>query len=95
IDPERLDEKTFAAYLYAPDVPDPDLLIRTGGESRVSNFLLWQIAYTEIFTTDLMWPDFREAQLVEALVDYQSRERRFGLTSEQASGDETTGEDLA
>ncbi|MCP4039916.1 MAG: isoprenyl transferase [bacterium] len=95
IDPERLDEKTFAAYLYAPDVPDPDLLIRTGGESRVSNFLLWQIAYTEIFTTDLMWPDFRETQLVEALVDYQSRERRFGLTSEQASGDETTGEDLA
>lgn len=87
LDPERLDEKTFAAYLYAPEVPDPDLLIRTGGESRVSNFLLWQIAYSEIYTTQHMWPDFREEQFVDAIVDYQSRERRFGLTSAQVGGD--------
>jgi undecaprenyl diphosphate synthase len=83
IDAERLDEATFARYLYAPDVPDPDLLIRTGAESRVSNFLLWQIAYTELYTTDVMWPDFRKSHLVEAIRDYQSRERRFGLTSAQ------------
>ncbi len=64
-------------------------MIRTGGESRVSNFLLWQIAYAEIFTTPCMWPEFREEQLVEAIVEYQSRERRFGLTGEQAKGDDT------
>ena len=86
LDPERLDEKTFAAYLYAPDLPDPDLLIRTGGELRVSNFLLWQIAYSEIYTTDLMWPEFREGDFIDAIVDYQSRERRFGLTSAQVGG---------
>jgi undecaprenyl diphosphate synthase len=85
IDPERLDEKTFAAYLYAPDLPDPDLLIRTGNECRVSNFLLWQIAYAEIYTTSVMWPDFRKPHLLEAIADYQSRERRFGLTSAQVS----------
>ena len=78
VDADSLDEKTFAAYLYDPEIPDPDLLIRTGAESRVSNFLLWQIAYSEIYTTDLMWPDFRKEHLVEALVDYQARERRFG-----------------
>jgi undecaprenyl diphosphate synthase len=83
VDPEHLDEKTFAAYLYAPDLPDPDLLIRTGAESRVSNFLLWQIAYAEFYATDVMWPDFREAHLLEALRDYQQRERRFGLTGAQ------------
>ncbi len=83
MDPERLDEKIFAAYLYEPDLPDPDLLIRSGAESRVSNFLLWQIAYTEIYTTDLMWPDFRKSHLVDAILDYQQRERRFGLTSAQ------------
>ena len=83
LDPERLDEKTFAAFLYAPDIPDPDLLIRTGAESRVSNFLLWQIAYSEIYTTELMWPEFGKRHLVDALVDYQHRERRFGLTSAQ------------
>jgi undecaprenyl diphosphate synthase len=83
VDAEHLDEKTFSAYLYDPELPDPDLLIRTGGESRVSNFLLWQIAYTEIFVTDLRWPDFRKTNLVDALLDYQSRERRFGLTSAQ------------
>ncbi|MCH8132343.1 MAG: DUF3418 domain-containing protein, partial [Myxococcales bacterium] len=83
IDPEALDEKTFAEYLYDPEIPDPDLLIRTGGESRVSNFLLWQIAYTEIFVTDVRWPDFRKNHLVEALRDYERRERRFGRTSAQ------------
>jgi undecaprenyl diphosphate synthase len=83
VDPEQLDEKTFAAYLYAPDLPDPDLLIRTGAESRVSNFLLWQIAYAEIFTTDVMWPDFREEHLAAAIADYAGRERRFGMTGAQ------------
>jgi undecaprenyl diphosphate synthase len=86
VDPERLDEKTFAAYLYDPEIPDPDLLIRTGGERRVSNFLLWQIAYTELFVSDVRWPDFRKSHLVEALLDYQGRERRFGLTSAQVRG---------
>jgi undecaprenyl diphosphate synthase len=86
VDPDHLDEKTFAAYLYEPDLRDPDLLIRTGGESRVSNFLLWQIAYTEIYVTDRMWPDFRKSHLVEALLDYQNRERRFGLTTAQVRG---------
>ena len=83
IEANSIDEKIFAAHLYDPDIPDPDLLIRTGAELRVSNFLLWQIAYTEIYTTDLMWPDFRKPDLVEALLDYQGRERRFGLTGEQ------------
>jgi undecaprenyl diphosphate synthase len=83
VDPEQLDDKTFAAYLYDPELSDPDLLIRTGGERRVSNFLLWQIAYTEIFVSEVRWPDFRKTHLVEAIVDYQGRERRFGLTSDQ------------
>jgi len=83
VDPERLDEKTFAAYLYDPELPDPDLLIRTGAESRVSNFLLWQIAYTEFHTTDAMWPEFRKPDLEAAIAEYQTRERRFGLTSAQ------------
>jgi undecaprenyl diphosphate synthase len=86
VDPDQLDEKTFAAYLYDPELPDPDLLIRTGAESRVSNFLLWQIAYSEIYTTDAMWPEFRKPHLVEAIADYQKRERRFGLTSAQVRG---------
>jgi undecaprenyl diphosphate synthase len=86
VDPEAIDEKTFAAYLYDPELPDPDLLIRTGAESRVSNFLLWQIAYTELFTTDVMWPDFRADHLRLALRDYRARERRFGLTSAQVRG---------
>ena len=91
VDPERLDEKTFAAHLYEPELPDPDLLIRTGSEHRVSNFLLWQIAYTEIYTTPVMWPDFRKGHLIEAFLDYQSRERRFGLTSAQVRGGESEG----
>ena len=83
LDPESLDEKAFADYLYAPDISDPDLLIRTGGEQRVSNFLLWQIAYAELHLSERMWPDFRRADFEAALIDYQRRERRFGLTSEQ------------
>jgi undecaprenyl diphosphate synthase len=86
VDAESIDEKTFGAYLYDGDAPDPDLLIRTGGELRVSNFLLWQIAYAEIHATEVMWPDFRKEHLVAALLDYQGRERRFGLTSDQVRG---------
>jgi len=80
---DRLTPETFSAYLYTGDIPDPDLLIRTSGECRISNFLLWQLAYTEIYFTDTLWPDFRRRQLLDALVDYQGRERRFGKTSEQ------------
>lgn len=74
----QIDEETIGRYLYTGDVPDPDLLIRTSGEMRVSNFLLWQIAYTEIHVTDVLWPDFRREHLYRAILDYQSRERRFG-----------------
>ena len=88
IDPEGLDEKTFASYLYAPDVPDPDLLIRTGAERRISNFLLWQIAYTELHMSRCMWPEFRRREFEMALLDFQSRERRFGLTSAQVQDGE-------
>jgi undecaprenyl diphosphate synthase len=76
--PDELDERRFAGYLYTAGQPDPDLLIRTSGEQRVSNFLLWQIAYAEIFITDTLWPDFRCRHLLGAVVDYQKRERRFG-----------------
>ncbi len=74
----ELTEDTFRSYLYLPDVPDPDLLIRTSGELRVSNFLLWQIAYSEIVVTELLWPDFRGPNLLQTIADYQKRERRFG-----------------
>src|ERR671914_3150954 len=77
-DPERLDEDSFARYLYAPDLPDPDLLIRTSGELRISNFLLWQLAYAELVFVDTLWPDFGEPQLREALEAYARRRRRFG-----------------
>jgi undecaprenyl diphosphate synthase len=80
---EDLTQGVFSSYLYTAGIPDPDLLIRTSGEYRVSNFLLWQTAYTEFFFTDVLWPDFREEHLMEAIQDYQKRERRFGLTSEQ------------
>ena len=92
LDPEQIDEKVFAACLYAPDHPDPDLLIRTGGESRISNFLLWQVAYTEIHVTAVMWPDFRKSDLVDALLWYQDRERRYGLTSAQVRRDGPGGD---
>ncbi len=73
----------FAAGLFTRGIPDPDLLVRTSGEYRLSNFLLWQMAYTEFYFTDILWPDFREEQLIEAIIEYQKRERRFGLTSDQ------------
>lgn len=78
VDPASLDEETFSRYLYTASLPDPDLLIRTSGELRVSNFLLWQIAYSEIWITPDYWPDFRRKQFLQALVDYEKRERRFG-----------------
>jgi undecaprenyl diphosphate synthase len=81
--PEEVDEAMFSRHLYTGDLPDPDLLIRTSGEERISNFLLWQIAYTELYVSPVYWPDFREPQLMEALTEYQRRERRFGKTSEQ------------
>ncbi len=81
-----LDESIFQRYLSTRDHPDPDLLIRTGGEQRVSNFLLWQIAYAELYVTDTLWPDFGKADLEAALDDFAARERRFGLTSEQIGG---------
>ena len=74
----EIDEETIGRYLYSAGSPDPDLLIRTSGEMRVSNFLLWQIAYTEIWVTDTLWPDFRRAELYQAICEYQQRERRFG-----------------
>jgi undecaprenyl diphosphate synthase len=76
--PEELDEDRFASYLYTAGQPDPDLLIRTSGEMRVSNYLLWQIAYAEIYVTETLWPDFRRRHLLEAVLAYQKRERRYG-----------------
>jgi undecaprenyl diphosphate synthase len=78
VDPDQLDESMFGSLLYTAGQPDPDLLIRTSGEMRVSNFLLWQIAYAEIWVTDALWPDFRDRHLLEAVVDYQKRDRRYG-----------------
>jgi undecaprenyl diphosphate synthase len=78
IDPADLDEAKFSDFLYTAGQPDPDLLIRTSGEMRVSNFLLWQIAYAEIWVTDTLWPDFRRRDLLNAIVDYQKRDRRYG-----------------
>lgn len=78
-----LNEKTFSKYLAMKNIPDPDLMIRTGGEFRISNFLLWQLAYSEIYISDYYWPDFKRTQFYKAISDYQKRERRFGLTSEQ------------
>jgi undecaprenyl diphosphate synthase len=77
-DPARLDEETFAGYLYAPELPDPDLIIRTSGERRISNFLLWQLAYAELIFVETLWPDFGEEHLREALDAYAGRRRRFG-----------------
>jgi undecaprenyl diphosphate synthase len=83
IDEKDLSERSFENYLQTAGIPDPELLIRTSGEMRVSNFLLWQIAYTELFITPTLWPDFRKEHLYEAIWSYQQRERRFGKTSEQ------------
>jgi undecaprenyl diphosphate synthase len=83
---DALDETTFASFLYTAGQPDPDLMIRTSGEMRVSNFLLWQIAYAEIWVTDALWPDFRARHLFEAIVDYQKRDRRYGAIAAQTVG---------
>ena len=83
INPKQIDEPLFSQMLYTRDIPDPDLLIRTGGEFRLSNFLLWQIAYTEIHVTDIFWPAFGKEELMTAIYEYQNRERRFGKISEQ------------
>jgi len=86
IQPEEITLKRFSQYLWTRGMPDPDLLIRTSGEFRISNFLLWQIAYTELYVTETLWPDFDRKELLQAIAHYQSRERRFGLTSEQLNG---------
>jgi undecaprenyl diphosphate synthase len=85
ISPDALDEPAFASFLYTAGQPDPDLLIRTSGEMRVSNFLLWQIAYAEIWVTEALWPDFRARDLLEAVVDYQKRDRRYGAIGSEAA----------
>jgi len=85
LESKYISEDILSQELYTSNIPDPDLLIRTGGENRISNFLLWQLAYTELFMTNMFWPDFREKALLEAIIDYQSRQRRFGQTGEQVS----------
>ncbi|WBX74080.1 isoprenyl transferase [Tenacibaculum pacificus] len=83
LDIEKIDEKIINNHLYTFNLPDVDLMIRTSGEQRISNFLLWQMAYAELYFTDILWPDFRKEHLFDAIIDYQNRERRFGKTSEQ------------
>ena len=87
LNPADIDDEAFAARLATWDMPDPDLLIRTGGDLRVSNYLLWQIAYSELYFTSKYWPDFSKEDFVEAIADFQSRERRFGKTSEQVNNE--------
>ena len=82
-DISKIDEKTFAENLYTAQIPDPELLIRTSGEFRISNFLLWQISYSELYFTEKLWPDFSEEDFIDAVYDYQHRQRRFGKTSKQ------------
>ncbi len=83
LDAQTIDDEVFSSYLTTKGVPNPDLLIRTGGEKRISNFLLWQLSYAELYFTDIYWPDFREQAFYKAIGSYQQRERRFGKTSEQ------------
>jgi undecaprenyl diphosphate synthase len=78
LDPDKIDEKLLGRHLYAPDMPDPDLLVRTSGEFRISNYLLWELAYSELVFTDVLWPDFRRKNLNEAIAEFQRRNRRFG-----------------
>ena len=80
---ESIDESTINKHLYTQNMPEVDLLIRTGGEKRLSNFLLWQLAYAELYFSEVLWPDFTKKELFKAIIDYQNRERRFGKTSEQ------------
>lgn len=86
LDPSDITEETISSHLCSSDIPDPELLIRTSGELRISNFLLWQLAYTELFFTDKLWPDFNKDDFDEAIIAYQNRERRFGKTSDQVHG---------
>ena len=86
ISPDRITEEDIHRHLYTADMPDPDLLIRTSGEMRLSNYLLWQVAYTEIFVTERLWPDFRGLHLLEAIADFQRRERRYGGLGEGSGG---------
>jgi undecaprenyl diphosphate synthase len=87
---EDIDEQTVADNLFTAGIPDPDLLVRTGGEKRLSNYLLWQSAYAELYFSDVYWPDFREEELYAAIVDYQHRQRRFGKTGEQVQTENKT-----
>ncbi len=82
LDPKRVDEAKLTRRLYAPDMPDPDLLVRTSGEYRISNFLLWELAYAELYFTETLWPDFRREHLFDAIADYQRRRRRFGAVGD-------------
>ncbi|WP_422089353.1 isoprenyl transferase [Tenacibaculum ovolyticum] len=88
LDIEKIDEKIINNHLYTFNLPDVDLMIRTSGEQRISNFLLWQLAYAELYFTEILWPDFRRENLFDAVIDYQNRERRFGKTSEQIETNE-------
>ncbi|GAB3712486.1 isoprenyl transferase [Spirosoma flavus] len=83
LSPERIDENVFKQHLTTHNMPDPELMIRTSGEMRISNFMLWQLAYSELYMPDVLWPDFRREHLYQAIISYQNRERRFGKTSEQ------------
>jgi undecaprenyl diphosphate synthase len=89
IDPENIDQNTLQQYLTTSNFPDPELMIRTSGEYRISNFLLYQLAYAELYFTNTRWPDFRKENLYEAILDFQGRERRFGKTSDQLTTEET------
>ena len=89
LSPDAIGSELFSSFLYTKDLPDPDLLIRTSGEQRISNFLLWQLAYTEFYVTDKLWPEFSSEDLKHAIETFRSRERRFGMTSEQLRGDMT------
>ncbi|WP_435261660.1 isoprenyl transferase [Tenacibaculum sp. nBUS_03] len=88
LDIEKINEKVINNHLYTFNLPDVDLMIRTSGEQRISNYLLWQMAYAELYFTEVLWPDFRKEHLFDAIIDYQNRERRFGKTSEQIESDE-------
>jgi len=88
---QDLTPEVFSGFLSTAGLPDPDLLIRTSGEQRISNFLLWQVAYTELYFTEVLWPEFTKADFLDAILDYQSRERRFGLTSSQLTGNPSGG----
>tara|TARA_Y100001954_G_scaffold207081_1_gene230234 strand:- start:265 stop:1014 length:750 start_codon:yes stop_codon:yes gene_type:complete len=88
LNPDAINEELISSYLSTADYPDPELLIRTSGENRVSNFLMWQMAYTELYFTETLWPDFKKEHFYKAIQDYQSRERRFGKTSEQINNED-------